>query len=236
MVGRCINSHVYCGAVGVFDYDVSSETGPGASVAISDFNHNASKGIFAGALCSEFYTLPWARSKMRPWGAPRWGAEHKKFQRENYRRMLRIVGPIQQIPMYEARVVLDESQRNWFGLPMLKTEGHQHPLTIKQAEIMTDAAAAILREAGAKTVWQQNRNPNLNYPNAGGQHQAGACRMGNDPKTSVVDPNCKVWGTDNVFIGDGSVHVSNGGFNPVLTIMACAFRTGAHIAKTFGKA
>lgn len=236
MVGRCIHSHVYTGAVGIFDRDVSSEMGPGASVAISDYNHNPKKEIFAGALCSEFYTLPWARSKMRPNGAARWGAEHKKFQRENYRRMLRIIGPIQQIPMYEARVILDETKRNWFGLPMLKAEGHQHPLTIKQAEIMADGAAEILQEAGAKTIWKQNRNPNLNYPNAGGQHQAGACRMGNDPKKSVVDPNCKIWGTDNVFIGDGSVHVSNGGFNPVLTIMACAFRTGSHIAKTFGKA
>ncbi len=236
MVGRCIHSHVYCGAVGLFDSDVSSEMGPGATVAISDFNHNPDCEIFAGALCSEFYTLPWARSKMRPPGAATWGAEHKKFQRENYRRMLRVIGPIQEIPMFETRVELDESKRNWFGLPMLKARGRKHPLTLKQAEIMTSAAASILKEAGAKTVWKQTEKPNLNFPNSGGQHQAGSCRMGSDPKTSVVDPNCKVWGTDNVFIGDGSVHVSNGGFNPVLTIMANAFRTGAHIVKTFGRA
>ena len=150
--------------------------------------------------------------------------------------MIRIIGPVQEIPMFESRVILDETQRNWFGLPMLKVEGKKHSLTLKQTAIMTDAAAKILKEAGAKTIWQQGRNVNLKYPNAGGQHQAGSCRMGNDPKTSVVDSNCKVWDTENVFIGDGSVHVSNGGFNPVLTIMACAFRTGAHIAKTFGKA
>ena len=59
--------------------------------------------------------------------------------------------------------------------------------------------------------------------------------MGDDPKTSVVDPNCKVWGVDNLYVGDGGVLVSAGGFNPVLTIMALAYRTGAHIAGEFAE-
>ena len=99
---------------------------------------------------------------------------------------------------------------------------------------MSSAAEAVLKEAGAKQTWRINDKPNLKYCNAGGQHQSCSCRMGDDPKYSVVDPNCRVWGTENVFIGDAAVHVNNGGFNPALTIMALAFRTGAHIAKTFG--
>jgi choline dehydrogenase-like flavoprotein len=55
--------------------------------------------------------------------------------------------------------------------------------------------------------------------------------MGNDPKTSVVDAWCRVHEMDNVFVVDASVHVTNGGFNPVLTIFALAFRAGAHIAR-----
>jgi choline dehydrogenase-like flavoprotein len=47
--------------------------------------------------------------------------------------------------------------------------------------------------------------------------------MGNDPKGSVVDRNCQVHDVDNVFVIDGSVHVTNGGFNPALTIMAIAY-------------
>ena len=81
MVGRCANSHHYCGAFGLFDRDVSSEMGPGATVAFSDFNHLPDRKIFAGVLCSEFYTLPWARSRIRPPNSPRWGAEHKRYQR-----------------------------------------------------------------------------------------------------------------------------------------------------------
>ena len=45
-----------------------------------------------------------------------------------------------------------------------------------------------------------------------------------DPGTSVVDPWCRVWGHDNVRVVDASVHVTNGGVNPVLTVFANAYR------------
>jgi choline dehydrogenase-like flavoprotein len=54
-------------------------------------------------------------------------------------------------------------------------------------------------------------------------HQAGTCRMGDDPASSVVDPEGRLWGHHNVRIVDGSVHVTNGGVNPVLTILANAY-------------
>jgi choline dehydrogenase-like flavoprotein len=57
--------------------------------------------------------------------------------------------------------------------------------------------------------------------------------MGEDVRTSVVDPWCRVHGHDNLYVADGSVHVTNGGFNPVLTIMALAFRTAEHIARSW---
>jgi choline dehydrogenase-like flavoprotein len=57
-----------------------------------------------------------------------------------------------------------------------------------------------------------------------GQHQAGTCRMGTDPATSVTDENGRVWGHSNLRVIDGSLSVTNGGVNPVLTIFANAFR------------
>jgi len=54
--------------------------------------------------------------------------------------------------------------------------------------------------------------------------------MGNDPRTSVVDANCRVHDSENVYVVDASVHVTNGGFNPVLNIMALAYRAGEYIA------
>jgi choline dehydrogenase-like flavoprotein len=55
--------------------------------------------------------------------------------------------------------------------------------------------------------------------------------MGTDPSTSVTDPYGRVWGHDNLFVADASLHPTNGGFNPVLTILALAFRNGEHIAR-----
>ena len=55
--------------------------------------------------------------------------------------------------------------------------------------------------------------------------------MGTDPATSVTDSFGRVHGHDNLFVVDGSLHVTMGGFNPVLTIMALAFRSAEHIAQ-----
>ena len=76
------------------------------------------------------------------------------------------------------------------------------------------------RRASAHSA-QRAAQPARLFPR--GQHQAGTCRMGNDPQGSVVNRNCQVHDVDNVFVIDGSVHVTNGGFNPALTIMAIAY-------------
>jgi len=68
---------------------------------------------------------------------------------------------------------------------------------------------------------------------SGGQHQAGTCRMGNDPKTSVVDEDCRLHDVDNVYVIDASVHVTNGGFNPALTIFANAYRSAHHLLEAW---
>jgi choline dehydrogenase-like flavoprotein len=57
--------------------------------------------------------------------------------------------------------------------------------------------------------------------------------MGDDPTTSVTDRWSRVHGHDNLYLADGSVHVTNGGFNPVLTIMALAFRAAEHAAEAW---
>ena len=59
--------------------------------------------------------------------------------------------------------------------------------------------------------------------------QLGSCRMGNDPKTSVVDSWCRAWDVPNLFICDGSVFVTSSGVNPSLTIQAIATRTADYI-------
>jgi choline dehydrogenase-like flavoprotein len=61
-------------------------------------------------------------------------------------------------------------------------------------------------------------------------HECGTARMGNDARTSVVDRNCKVHGVRNLFVSDGAVFVTQGCYEPTLTIMAISARVGEHIA------
>ncbi len=65
-------------------------------------------------------------------------------------------------------------------------------------------------------------------------HQAGTCRFGTDPKTSVLDSNCKAHELDNLYIVDTSVFPSIGAVNPALTAMANALRVGDHLRQRIG--
>jgi choline dehydrogenase-like flavoprotein len=66
-------------------------------------------------------------------------------------------------------------------------------------------------------------------PIAGCAHQAGTCRFGTDPKSSVLDTNCKAHELDNLYVVDTSFFVSIGAVNPSLTAMANALRVGDHL-------
>jgi choline dehydrogenase-like flavoprotein len=117
--------------------------------------------------------------------------------------------------------------RDRYGLAVARLSGVVHPETLRAVGYMNARAADWLRAAGARRVWSYDPVPRL----SAGQHQAGTCRMGTDPRTSVTDLWGRVWGHDNLFVSDGSLHPTNGGFNPVLTIMALAYRNAAHIAE-----
>ena len=66
-------------------------------------------------------------------------------------------------------------------------------------------------------------------PVAGCAHQAGTCRFGTDPATSVLDVNCKAHELDNLYVVDTSVFPSIGAVNPALTAMANSLRVGDHL-------
>jgi len=66
-------------------------------------------------------------------------------------------------------------------------------------------------------------------PLAGVAHQNGTVRFGDDPKTSVLDKNCKAHDVDNLYVVDGGFFCSSSAVNPALTIMANALRVGRHL-------
>jgi choline dehydrogenase-like flavoprotein len=71
-------------------------------------------------------------------------------------------------------------------------------------------------------------------PLAGVAHQAGTCRFGDDPSTSVLDQDCRAHELDNLYVVDTSFFPSIGAVNPALTAMANALRVGDHLIQRMG--
>jgi choline dehydrogenase-like flavoprotein len=228
-VGRNLQGHAYTCAAGLFDFDVYDDLGPGAGIAICDFNHGNKGLISGGMLANEFIRLPYQFAGWREPGVPRWGRAHKQFMRQWYRRSIGVMGPVQEMPVFESRVQVDPLVRDYWGIPVARLSGHRHPNDQVVGKFLASKAEAWLKEAGAITTWTFLPGVGL----SGGQHQAGTCRMGDDPKTSVVDRYCRVHDVDNLFVIDGSVHVTNGGFNPALTIMAISYYASDHLVKSW---
>ena len=83
-------------------------------------------------------------------------------------------------------------------------------------------------------VLHKNFYMGMNVPVAGVAHQAGTCRFGTDPATSVLDANCKAHEVDNLYVADTSFFPSIGAVNPALTVMANAIRVGEHLLDRTG--
>ena len=78
-----------------------------------------------------------------------------------------------------------------------------------------------LRDIGFHMFWVKTMGREVVW------HQAGTCRFGNDPTTSVLNPDCRAHDVDNLYVVDASFMPSMGATNPTLTIIANALRVGA---------
>lgn len=226
-VGRHLQGHTYTGAFGLFQEEVEDNNGPGVSISTCEFNHG-NAGIIGGSMiANEFIKLPivfW-RTSLAP-DVPRWGLANKAQMRAAFKRTLQVQGPVQEIPNPEARVQVDPQVVDGFGIPVARLSGSKHPESLRTAEFIRGKAEEWLQASGAVKIWSSPAGSGL----SGGQHQAGTCRMGDDPATSVTDQWGRVHNHDNLYVIDGSLHVTNGGFNPVLTIMALAYRCAQKLA------
>lgn len=232
-VGRHLQGHIYANAFGLFDTRVQDGQGPGASIATTDFVHNLGGDVIGGGVLSNATVkLPamfWELAL--PPGAPRWGAEGKRAVRDAYARTSHVLGPIHEIPVAGSRVTLSASVRDRHGNPVPKLEGSIHRESLRTAKALTARAEQWLAASEATQVWSHPIEVSL----SAGQHQAGTARMGADPATSVTDPYGRVHGHRGLWVMDASLHVTNGGANPALTILAVAYRCAEEFTRTNGR-
>jgi choline dehydrogenase-like flavoprotein len=100
-----------------------------------------------------------------------------------------------------------------------------------EADRLYEELKKILNHVGLANhhVLDKNFYMDMNIAVAGCAHQAGTCRFGRDPATSVLDENCKAHELDNLYVVDTSFFPSIGAVNPALTAMANAIRVGEHL-------
>ena len=83
----------------------------------------------------------------------------------------------------------------------------------------------MLEAAGGRDLWTTDDT----------SHLMGTCRMGADPRSSVVDADGRSWDVKNLWICDGSLFATSGAVNPSLTIQALALRIGDRIEALAGR-
>lgn len=127
------------------------------------------------------------------------------------------------LPNEKCFVELDPTTKDKWGDPVAKVWLGYHEHDLKVGKYIAEKAEALFKELGMKNVKSSvNGSVSSNL-------QAGGCRFGNDPKTSVLDKNCKAHEVSNLYITDGSFMPTGGSVTYTFTIYANSFRVADHL-------
>jgi len=127
------------------------------------------------------------------------------------------------IPNDDCYVTLDPELKDKWGDPVARIRLGYHPANKIPGEKLTEISMQVFEKVGAKEIsGSTTTSPAQNL-------QAGGCRFGNDPKTSVLDRNCKSHEVPNLYITDGSFMPTGGSVPYTFTIYANAFRVAEKI-------
>jgi choline dehydrogenase-like flavoprotein len=142
---------------------------------------------------------------------------------------------IEQAPNPDSRITLD-TVRDPLGMPRAMLHWELTPFEKRSTRTMYEIIGRQVGSAGVGRVQLMDhlQDPNDNsWPEftSGGWHHMGATRMSDDPKTGVVDANCKLHGVANFFIAGASCFVTAAAPNPTLTITALSLRLADHLKK-----
>ncbi len=128
------------------------------------------------------------------------------------------------LPLAENRVTVDEAGQVHLAYRSTNDQ---------EADRLYHELKKLLNHVGLAQhhVLDKNFYMHMDISVAGVAHQAGSCRFGTDPSTSVLDTDCKAHELDNLYVVDTSFFPSIGAVNPALTAMANAIRVGEHLAE-----
>jgi choline dehydrogenase-like flavoprotein len=160
-------------------------------------------------------------------GMTGFGAGYKKKVRDYAGAFIDIGGFGEVLARYENHVALDPVIKDRWGIPVLRFNIKFGDNEKKMCEDMAETAQEMFDAAGIEIV-----SVNREILTEGWSiHELGTARMGNDPKTSVLNQFQQSHDVKNLFVVDGSSHVSAANQNPTWTIMALAWRSCDYLAE-----
>jgi choline dehydrogenase-like flavoprotein len=197
---------------------------------VHDFYEIDAKHGFCGGggLDMRFDALPigYALGNGLPPDTPRWGAEYKKQIEKNFIRTGYIFCHSMSLPVATNSVSLDPDTKDEWGLPAARITYKDHPDDLKAVEYLVARASELIDATNPVRKWAEPvREQQF------GVHLLGTCRMGNDPKTSVINSDHRTHDVPNLFLCDGSSLVTSGRGQPTMTIQALAFRAADRIVR-----
>jgi choline dehydrogenase-like flavoprotein len=160
------------------------------------------------------------------------GAQLKADYRRYYGATINLAGRGEMIPNADSYCELDPKVKDKYGVPVLRFHFKWQEHERLQAKHMQETFRSMLRSMGGHILSPERPAAEDHGLAIGGRiiHEAGTVRMGNDPRTSVLNRNCQSHDVKNLFVADAGPFVSNPDKNATWTILALAWRTSAYIA------
>jgi choline dehydrogenase-like flavoprotein len=211
-------------AQGVFEHPLNEYKGIQVTRLIHDhYEADPKRGFYGGGAIDarfQFYPASFALSGLAP-DAPRWGSEFKELFTSYFNRSMSLLAHTSSLAQWNNSVSLDPDTKDAWGLPALRITSDYHPDDLAAMKWILTKQVEILEAAGAQRVWSQSLDIVDNMPS---RHLMGTCRMGTDPKTSVVNAHSRAHDVPNLFLVDGSNFVTAARQQPTATIQALAYR------------
>jgi choline dehydrogenase-like flavoprotein len=228
LVGRYLTGHTQLNMHGYLEpligRDPVNQDGATDHSIIPRFNHRRpSPGYVGGFFAQVMYeTHDYPHHATR---VPGFGSAFKSRVRALQPAMFQMGGMAKVLGRRENRVTVDPARSDAHGIPIPVL---QFTYGENDRAIWTDMSASleeIFHEAGAALFFKESAM------NGFASHETGTCRMGPDPKTSVLNAFNQSHDVPNLFVVDGSAFTTFPEKNPTLTIMALSMRAGRHIAE-----
>ncbi|QUD86905.1 GMC oxidoreductase [Phenylobacterium montanum] len=199
------------------------------TLAVNDFYWNDPRGGFDLPMghiqMLEYMSGKTLEGQVSDWLPPALAPDHLMDAMAH--RMLSMLVISEDLPMPDNRVRLGRDGRINLDYTHNNLEGHER--LVKTLDAALDGFVDR-----AHPISQHHFDLSSLLPLYGTAHQVGTTRFGHDPKSSVLDVNCKAHELDNLYVVDSSFFVSSAAVNPTLTIVANAMRVGDHLKERLG--